>query len=230
MQTRIALLASTAVAAFALAAPASAAATWYASLTGGANWLNDNDFVVLSPAPTDTFAISADSDTGWVIAGAVGLNLNQWMQGLRLEAEVSYRTNEVDGDWVTNNNVDAPDSGPLNYDHSAVAVMANVWWDFDVGGFRPYVGGGIGWADVEAEGSYVNGDVVPFSFSDDGFAWQLGAGVNFQVSPSVLLGVGYRYFEAPDVTILPPDIVNNQASGDLEYQSHAAVVTLTFGM
>ena len=46
MRTKLALLATTTLAALAIATPAEAAGSgWYVSLTGGANWLNDNDFV-----------------------------------------------------------------------------------------------------------------------------------------------------------------------------------------
>jgi hypothetical protein len=44
------------------------------------------------------------------------------------------------------------------------------------------------------------------------------------------LGIGYIYFSGPEVTLLPPDITNNQAAGELDYENHSAVVTLTFGM
>ena len=225
MKTRITLLATTALAALALAAPANAAGSWYVSLTGGGNWQNDEDF--FATAAGDTFTFDSNSDTGFVIAGAVGYNLTSVAPGLRVEAEVSYRQNSNDGTWLTSTGLTS--SGPLDFDHQATAVMANVWNDFDIGGFRPYLGGGIGWADVELDGTFVGGTLPTLDVSDDGFAWQLGAGVNFQVSPNVQLGVGYRYFQAPEVTVFAP-FGPNASSGEVEYESHAAVLSLTFGM
>jgi opacity protein-like surface antigen len=108
--------------------------------------------------------------------------------------------------------------------------MANVWYDFDVGGFRPYVGGGIGWADVEVDGAYITSPSPVIDSSDDGFAWQLGGGINFQVSPNVQLGFGYRYFSGPEVTILAPDLPANTLTPELDYENHTAMATLTFGM
>jgi opacity protein-like surface antigen len=232
MHSRIALLASTAAAALALAAPADAGnwTGWYVGVTGGANWSDDNDFAAAAAGP-DLFTINTDNDTGWLVAASLGLSLGQYLEGLRVEGEVSYRENSVDGVWTSDNNVDALVSGPLSYDHSAIAVMANVWWECDLGGVSPYIGGGLGWADVEADGNFLTSPDTPaFSVSDDGFAWQAGAGVKFPISPNMKLGIGYLFFEGPEVTLLPPDLTNNQAAGELEYQNHAAVVTLTIGM
>ena len=232
MKTKLALLATTALAALAIATPANAAGSgWYVSLTGGANWLNDNDFVTAS-AP-DTFLFNSESETGYVIAGAVGYSLANVAPGLRVEAEVAYRQNQVDGIWASDNVITDPtgtDSGVLDFDHSTLSVLANVWYDFDMGGVRPYVGGGIGWADTDVDGTFLGGSVPAFNVGDNGFAWQLGAGVNFQVAPNVQLGVGYRYFAGPETTISAPEPANNVLTGDLDSDNHSAVATLTFGM
>jgi opacity protein-like surface antigen len=173
--------------------------------------------------------INSETDTGWFIGGAVGYSLGQLVTpGLRVEVEVAYRHNQVDGDWSSA--TPATSTGVIDYDHTSTAVMANVWYDFDVGGFRPYVGGGIGWADVEVDGAYITSPDPVIDASDDGFAWQLGGGINFPVSPNVQLGFGYRYFSGPEVTILAPDLPANTLTPELDYENHTAMATLTFGL
>jgi outer membrane autotransporter protein len=227
MKTKLTLLASTTLAFLALSAPAQAAGSgWYVNLSGGANWVSDDGFFA-STVATDTLTFSPDSDAGWMISGAVGLSLNNMVQGLRVEAEVAYRDNQVDGVWSSSAAIS--DSGALDYDHSTLSVMANVWYDFDLGNVRPYVGGGVGWAETELDGTFIGGGLPVISHSDNGFAWQLGAGLNFDISPNVQLGLGYRYFEGPEVNIGAP-LALNGASGDVESQNHAAVVSLTYGM
>lgn len=227
MKTKLTLLASTAFAALAFAVPTQAASSgWYASLTGGANWLNDDGFVAVNGPDTLTF--NPNTDTGFIVAGAIGMSLNNMVEGLRVEAEVAYREGQVDGLWKTTTGIFG-DNGTLDYEQSSVSVMANVWYDFDVGGVKPYVGGGIGWADTELDGRYVGGTIPTINFSDDGFAWQLGAGLNFGISPNMSLGIGYRYFEGQEVTVLAP-FAGNSATGETEDQNHSAVVTLTYGM
>jgi len=239
MQTRLALLATTTLAALAIAAPAEAAGGWYATVTGGANWVDDNN-TFLNPVALTTLTWLTEADTGFVIAGAVGMNFGHMMSGLRGEVELSWRQNNVDGLYSSNILGPTPfQSGTIDYDHETFAVLANIWWDIPVGGFSPYIGGGIGWADTSIDGAYTctGGGacpvpaVVPFDFSDDGFAWQLGAGINFQISPNVKLGVGYRFFQGPEVVALAPNPPpTNPSAHDLDNDNHAAVVTLTFGM
>lgn len=230
MRIKTTLLATTAFAALALAVPAHAAG-WYVNVTGGGNWLNDNNFTASTPGG-DTLTVNTGSDGGFVVAGAVGFSLGHVTPGLRVEAEVAYRENQVDGFFTAVPN-GGFGTGTLNYDHSALSVLANVWYDFDLGDVSPYIGGGIGWADVEADGNFADAGpaVYPFSFSDDGFAWQLGAGINFDISPNMKLGVGYRYFVGPEVSLLAAPLnAANLAAGDLDYDSHSAVATISFGM
>lgn len=215
----------------AIATPAEAAGSgWYVSLTGGANWTDDDSFIV-GPFGSSFFALNTEADTGYVVAGAVGLSLGNIWNGLRAEVEVGYRSNNVDGVW-SDNIVGTPTTGTVDYDHKSFSVLANVWLDIPIGsGFTPYVGGGLGWADVSAEGAYTCvfgcAAVIPFDFSDDGFAWQAGAGINFGISPNVKLGIGYRYFQGPEPTIVAPLY---GLTHDLENGNHSAVATLIFSM
>jgi opacity protein-like surface antigen len=204
---------------------------FYVSVIGGANWVDDDAFLVTGAAPTSTLAWAPSADTGFIVGGAIGASLGQYMKGLRVEAEVAYRQNEVGGLWTSSTG-----AGNLDYDHSSLSVMANVWYDIPLGGgFSPYVGGGIGWADAEADGRYnvttlgVTTTTVPFSFSDDGFAWQLGIGLNYQAAPNIQVGIGYRYFEGPEIPVTPAFALNT-ALGELDNQNHSAILHVTFGL
>lgn len=233
MKTRAILLASSAVAALSLAAPAEAAGTFYVNVFGGANWSEDHSFRAVTSTTTsaDTLTWSTDSDTGFIVGGAVGMSLNQFMEGLRVEVEVAYRENSVDGIWTSNTTTPTfVSSGALDIDHSTFSVLANVWYDFQLAGVNPYLGGGIGWADTEIDGNYLGtGLAGPFSFSDDGFAWQLGAGVRFDVSPNMKLGVGYRYFDGPEVTVGSINALNS-ATAEVDNENHSVIVDLTIAM
>jgi opacity protein-like surface antigen len=231
MKTKLTLLASTAVLAVAIASPAQAAGDWYVGVFGGANWVEDHSFSVATTptASADTLTWSTDADTGFIVGGAVGLSLNNVVKGLRAEVEVAYRDNQVDGVWTSNTGGPGVSTGTLDIDHSTFSVLANVWYDFSLGDVTPYVGGGIGWADSQLDGSYAGGVTGPFDFSDSGFAWQIGAGVNFDVSPNVKLGVGYRYFKGPDVTV-GSLYAPNSTLADVDAGQHAALVSVTFGM
>ncbi len=108
------------------------------------------------------------------------------------------------------------------------ALMANAWFDVPMGGgFTPYFGGGVGYATNEVEhGLVMNGN-------NGGFAWQAGAGVNFAMTEKMSLGVGYRYMDAGDVTLIrSPALANgNKLVSDVHEVTHQSVlVNLTFAL
>jgi opacity protein-like surface antigen len=194
----------------------------FVSVFGGMNITSDESrsFQTSGTIGSDTFSltteVNSDLSNGFVIGGAVGARLDKWLDGLRAEMEVSYRRNQLKGDWQFSLDGDIPTTGPTT-DFSAsgtsdghlsrFAVMANVWYDIDAGSkIVPYVGGGVGWnrANLEVGGEVVDPgffitDIEQADFSESGFAWQLGAGANYEVSPGVKVGVGYRYFHGADV-------------------------------
>jgi OOP family OmpA-OmpF porin len=215
------LLAATTACALIAAAPSANAGDLYVSVFGGLNMLADDS----GPANGNTTGGSAwasDADTGFVLGGTVGTTLDRWAQGLRVEMEVSYRRNDLGGNWFSTDS-----DGEIDGNMSTFAILANAWYEFDIGSkMRPYVGGGVGWGRM-------NGDMVALdsdgtetitSTSDrteSGFAWQLGLGGRYEVSPGVDVGIGYRYFRGPDF--------HNFFGGDegsLENESHAVQVEL----
>lgn len=80
------------------------------------------------------------------------------------------------------------DSGDI----TAFSIMANVWYDFcPDDNIHPFIGGGVGYANLELE-------IGDLSESYNGFAWQFGAGVGFDVSENMQLSIEARYFDVPD--------------------------------
>ncbi len=61
--------------------------------------------------------------------------------------------------------------------------------------------------------------------SESGFAWTLGAGVNYEVSPGVDVGIGYRYFNGPGFD--PLFIGKNNIAVPFDNENHAVSVNLT---
>jgi OOP family OmpA-OmpF porin len=239
MISRKTLLASVAVAAATLAAaPSASAGNWYVNVAGGGNWLGDNSFSDSTNTGDTTFAFENDPRIGFVLSAAVGMHLNNVLQGLRVEGEFGYRENDVDASWDSATPLTSPttdsvgDLGAFNgvaqYQHNAFSIMANAWYDFQVAGLSPYVGGGIGWADVEVDGVYQSKSVGA-SFSESGFAWQLGGGLHLPIDEKLTLGIGYRYFSAPDITI-PAPYSGNPLSGSVDTETHSVTVGLTVGL
>lgn len=221
MKIRNLMLASTALAL--LGGAQTAQADMYVSVFGGANFLEDSsDF---GGTPNDFFAFGSDADIGFALGGAVGVHLDKWAKGLRAELEASYRRQDVGGVWSSDNGPFT--SGPIDANQSTFAIMANVWYDFDCGWkIMPYAGGGVGWGRARVDGALLtsNGTQDTFIDRENGFAWQLGAGFNYEVQPGVNLGLGYRYFEGPTNDLIFNG--KNTLRTEIENGNHSVLVHL----
>jgi opacity protein-like surface antigen len=238
MRNKAIFLATTAVALVLMSSPANAEGL-YVSVFGGPNFQQDSSGVNFGTFSGDdaTTSYAESADTGFVLGAAVGARLDRWANGLRSELEVSYRRNDVSGEWY--NYTDAGEdsaTGTIGANTSTFAIMANLWYDFDVAWkAKPYVGAGVGWArsslDVGVavtDESFCCGYNGSETFSDEqsGFAWMLGAGVNYEVSPGVDVGIGYRFFRGPgfDPLFLGK---NNQTAVDFDNDSQSVSANLT---
>ena len=170
---------------------AATAGDWYASVYGG---INRNSVIELP---------FVDSNDGEVIGATIGRNLS--IPGLRIEADLSYRTNEVD-----------LFGGALTANHETTAAMFNVAYDFGAGPVKPYLLGGIGAAKTQA--TFENISLLRIEASD--LAYQAGAGATVPIAAGVRFGVGYRYFQGPVVEVLGTELsdgVNHSLIANLAF-------------
>lgn len=142
---------------------------------------------------TDNVGDKADIeyDAGFTLGAFGGYEFGN---GLRLEGELAYKQADMDKIKVGSLN------GDIKSEASVFSVMANVFYDFKNKSIvTPYIGGGIGIATVYVDDASVNGTTVWNNDDDTVFAYQVGAGVGFNVSSRVTLDLGYRYFGTSDV-------------------------------
>jgi opacity protein-like surface antigen len=154
----------------------------YVSVFGGASFLTKNPHTVDTKG-TDSYDFLMNNP-GYIIGGAVGVD---WGNQLRTEIELSHARWSSDkyqshSDGALNT-IDSPSV------QSATYLLGNAWYDFGHGSvLTPYVGGGLGIGFArfdEDNGSYV--------YDATGFAFQLGAGVRFNVSDNISIDAGYRF-------------------------------------
>ena len=182
-------------------------AATYVSGNVGAVWVVDSD---LSLYGEDTGA-ELSFDTGYGVTGALGYAFPRDVSyGYRTEIELGYRENDTD-------KVSAKGfvSESIDGDVSTISVMANVFLEFmPEGTFSPFVGAGIGFANVE--GDFDDGG----SEDDTVLAYQGIAGVAFPLSQNLKIDVQYRYFGTDD-----PEFDDLEA----EYGTHNAMLGLRYG-
>ncbi len=178
----------------------------YVSGNLGAVWVVDSD---LSLYGEDT-DVEMSFDTGYGVTGAIGYAVTRDMSyGYRTEIELGYRENDID-------KISAKGfaSESIDGDISTISVMANGFIEFmPEGTFSPFVGVGVGGANVEGEDDGGSED-------DTVLAYQVIAGVAFPLSQNLKIDVQYRYFATDD-----PEFNDLE----VEYGTHNAMLGLRYG-
>jgi opacity protein-like surface antigen len=221
MKTQL-LAAGVAATAMILAAPQVLASGYkpYLSVFGGAAFLTKNPHISTS-SQTTSFDLLMNNP-GYIIGGTVGVD---WGNQIRTELELShahwnsdkYHHSSSDGIGGTNNN---------NSDVSASYLLGNAWLDLNQGSrITPYVGGGlgIGWANVNAFTELLGGG---YHFNASGLAFQIGAGVRFNVNEHVVIDAGYRFKDIVGLNYAAAS--NGDVLTDTSLASHNFQIGLTY--
>lgn len=198
----------------ALAVPAMASAQGlpeglYFGSQVGMTWLNDTTFEATPSSKADYKGSVAS-----VVEGGY-----RFGNGLRLGAEIGYSRATI-GD-ITGGS--AGRSGG-NGQTSALTYMGVAAYEIQTGTpFRPYIGGGVGVADIglhKAGNLFTAGENA--SKSDTTVAWQLNAGVTYSLFDNMDVSLGYRYLNADPVK------TTSSLGRDFkyEYESHSVMVGL----
>lgn len=149
---------------------------------------------------TEKFDIK-DWNYGVSVAAGVELPLCNG-DAIRTELEYSYR----DGAGKTKKYFDEGDIASNKMSVRNQNVMLNAYYDFNTGTkFTPYVGGGIGLAHLKASSKFAGTDGADYAAgkikeSSKNFAWNLAAGVGYEVNSNITVDLGYRYVDNGDLT------------------------------
>ncbi len=211
------------------AAPAQARnGDFYVGGEMGVMFATDGDLVF---TPGGAAGTTGNVDLGYQRGFDGGLFFGYDLGPVRIEAEASYRTADVDmidSDFtVGNGNVVAAGRRPAGGDVSVLSFMGNAMVDFgNEDRLSFFIGAGAGYAKLDYNGvrSFANqGELL-----DDGgwrFAWQLMAGVRQAVSENVDVTLRYRFFNAggsPDLIGVGGRVVDDS------FQSHSLMGGIVF--
>ncbi len=166
---------------------------WYVAGGLGASFPNDVD-ITQPGTPT----LTTELDTGILATGAFGRSFDN--QIFRAEAEVLYNTNDV-------STLSVPGGGSVTAggDISTLGLMVNGYYDIDTNSkWRPYIGGGIGGANVSINSLSSLGVLI----ADDDttvFAYQVKVGVAYEFTQALAGTLGYRFFATEDADFVDLD-------------------------
>ncbi|MCH7498803.1 MAG: porin family protein [Nitrospinae bacterium] len=126
------------------------------------------------------------NDPAFVINGAIGVELNPT---IRIEGEIGLHTNTADISGFAD-----------EFTFGIVSFMGNGYFDIPTNSpLRPYVGVGLGFAVANLEQDFFG---ITADDSDLVAAFQLMAGLGYDISPKATLTFGYRYFTTSDPTFV----------------------------
>lgn len=216
---------------------------------------NSGEFDTAVPETPDFGSIPADTSVGWETEFDTGFALNAQFgyafdNGFRVELEGAYSRYDVDthsGLTVGGADIDGVDSAVLTRGTPDAAnptvgdliadgqgnvtnfgIFGNIFYDIQTGsGFKPFVGGGIGyqWVDVEFEPSGVE-----VANDDDGvFAYQLMAGASYELSPSTELFGQYTYRATTEDADIPLTLLPATLGVESSQSIISAGVRVKFG-
>jgi len=190
MKKTLSLIAACAVAGF-LSTPAQAA-DQYMSIAGGVSWMNE-----------------ADLDSGITGTAAIGCDYGD----TRLEAEMGYQNGSAEYVGANMFSIAAmPRISEVDVD--VYTLMANGYYDIDLGGVDLYAMAGVGVAQVAIDvndGWYKDNETT--------LAYQFGAGLAAPVGDGVMLDAKYRYFTTTELDMLGGGV-------DGQVSSHSALLGL----
>jgi opacity protein-like surface antigen len=160
-------------------------------------------------------------DPALMESGVVGWDLapsNPVGEG-RIELEYSHRSNPLNKVTLSNGSVTGGGSA------IADSLLLNFFGVFrDNRPWSPYIGAGFGAARMRASGFNLAGNPLG-SGSSTVFAYQLGAGVDFALSKSFSLDLGYRFFNS----VRPRFTEANGSTFKMDYFSHSAILGMRYG-
>ncbi len=174
---------------------------WYIGLTGGFTVMSDQDI----SGSTGASQISLDS--GYGLGASIGYlpsSSAPILNSLRLEAEITHHKTDIDS--VTINGAGVAGNGELY----STAYMANLFYDFPTNSaWSPYIGGGIGFAQIHLDNAAGNTDETAVEF-----AYQALAGFGYSPAslPNTQWSIGYRYLATTDADF---------GNMDMEYSTHS---------
>lgn len=181
-----------------------AAQSYYAGVYGGASISHDSDTTV-STLPGVPFTVT--TNIGYALGGFAGYEFGN---GFRVEGELAYRRNSLDEQSALGTTFQ------MQGDAATLALMANGIYEFQSGAsaFAPYLGAGIGVARFSLIDAGVVGS-TPEDNDDTVFAYQLIAGVGYDLSPTLTVFADYRLFGTanPEFTESDGDVIETEYLG-----------------
>lgn len=150
-------------------------------------------------------------EPGAAMGFAAGYNFGAF----RIEGELGGQSSDIDRYRLNDYDYGGSYSEKVSSgDMSIASLMGNVYLDFvNPSNVTPYLTAGVGTATVELNDFYTE------DYDDTVLAYQVGAGLAFQINPHMTIDLKYRYFatEKPDFEGLEADVASHNVYAGFRY-------------
>lgn len=184
----------------------------------GASFATLNNGGSFEAIPGNVFSPTGSvNDTLFTGGGALGMAFARPRGELRMELEGRDRgamsgptTLAITGGTILDRTMTTSASGVWSF-------MTNFWRDYDLtDSLGVYGGGGVGIGGYRYQTATTEPDLVVAGASAvNSFAWQVGTGVTYELSPRVTFDVGYRFFSVGNEST--PLLTSGNAGGGPPY-------------
>lgn len=214
-----------------MGATASGSGAYVAARIAGA-FTQDTDFD-LTVVPTNI--VNDYKSVGFGGALAIGYAFDFGLGAVRGELETGLMSQEIESHTLAA--IATTLSDPLAFGTTEIVYgMVNAAVDFDAGmGFKPFVAGGIGLAEVNFKNHGVTlaapvgvlgpGNVTAMNDRDTGLAWHVGGGVGYEIDQNITLEASYRYFGVNEVELTAVD----GTVSSVPIRQHQAMLGVRYG-
>lgn len=206
--------------------PYVAARAAYSFMDNDANqWVSDRGY-------KSTIVNKTLEDNVWGGKLAVGTEMlmcNNYAKAFRVEVEYGLN-DKTSNKGLYGHNINGF-TLPTEYgiESRIQTVMLNAYWDINTGTkFVPYVGAGVGYANIR-ETAYVSNQYATETAKDheDNLAWQVSAGVSYEVTEDLDAELGWRYTDYGDIKNTATQ-AGYQSSAKRDYNSHEILLGMRY--
>jgi len=196
--------------------PCACSNNFYVGIVGGANFVSidrrhNEETDVTTGLVFPEFRVR-DLETGYYVGGTIGY---KWNFGVRSEFEVTYRNNELKSRTFTSVPtvlLPVPTTFRLSGELERISYMANFIYDINIPcwAIDPYFGVGIGYDQTRLKvrlkapelagisvgsGSGSGVDTDRNRDKENGFAWQIIAGLGYKWNDNFMIALDYRFHQ-----------------------------------
>lgn len=163
---------------------------WYVSVGAGNSFISDIEGdTTISGTKYD---LTGEMDSAFAYDIGIGKHFNNW----RVEASFGKTNPKMSKLSASTGGTGVTASISPKPEYEVTSYMFNVYRDFSDGNFSPYVGVGIGRANIEMNDYTTNIEGTDVAIVDDGrslFTWDIKGGLNYEVTDSSTLFTEVAY-------------------------------------